>query len=278
MAAERMVAIGFAISLPAISGAEPWIGSYIPKAPSARLADCLKQHHIPVRIGVNAGSLEKEILRKYGAPTAEGLVESALGHAALLEKYGYTDLVLSMKCSNVRMTVDACRLCNERSGYTQHIGITESGTRTVGSVKSAIGIGTLLMEGIGDTIRVSYSGDPEPEVTAGIEILKACGLRREGLDIISCPTCGRTKIDLEGLANEVERRLDELEGRWGDRPGITVAVMGCAVNGPGEAREADYGVAGGDGKGLLIAKGEIVRTVPEAEIVPALLEMIEKGM
>ena len=234
-----------------------------------RLADCLKMHRIPVRIGVNAGSLEKEILRKYGAPTAEGLVESALGHAALLEKYGYDDLVLSMKCSNVRMTVDACRLCAKVSGYPQHIGVTESGTRAAGSVKSAIGIGTLLMEGIGDTIRVSFSGDPEPEVTAGIDILKACGIRKEGLDIISCPTCGRTGIDVEGIADRVRRETMDIK-----KP-MQVAVMGCVVNGPGEAREADIGIAGGKDGGALFIKGQPPRKVT-GDLAEILIREIRK--
>ena len=233
------------------------------------LADCLKRHRIPVRIGVNAGSLEKEILRKYGAPTAEGLVESALGHAALLEKYGYEDLVLSIKSSNVRMTVDACRLCNQRSGYPQHIGVTESGTQAVGSVKSAVGIGTLLMEGIGDTIRVSLSGDPEPEVTAGIQILKACGIRREGLDIISCPTCGRTCIDVEGIADRVRRETMDIK-----KP-LQVAVMGCIVNGPGEAREADVGIAGGKDGGALFIKGQKPRAV-RGDLAEILIQEIRR--
>lgn len=233
------------------------------------LADCLKRYRIPVRIGVNAGSLEKEILRKYGAPTAEGLVESALGHAALLEKYGYDDLVLSIKSSNVRMTVDACRLCDRESGYPQHIGVTESGTRAVGSVKSAIGIGTLLMEGIGDTIRVSLSGDPEPEVEAGIQILKACGIRKEGLDIISCPTCGRTCIAVEGIADRVRRETMDV------KTPLQVAVMGCVVNGPGEAREADIGIAGGRDGGALFIKGQKPRTV-RGDLAQILIEEIRK--
>ena len=219
------------------------------------LADCLKMHRIPVRIGVNSGSIEKEILARYGGVTAQGMVESGLNHARMLERAGFEDIVLSFKATNVRTMIEACRLAHQQTGYPQHIGVTESGTADVGIIKSAVGIGTLLMEGIGDTIRVSISGDPVQEVPAGMSILRACGLRSDFVEIISCPTCGRTCIDVEGIANEVRRRTLDI------RKPIKVAVMGCIVNGPGEAKEADLGIAGGKDGGALIIKGEAPRAV-----------------
>ena len=219
------------------------------------LADCLKQHRIPVRIGVNSGSIEKEILAKYGGVTPQGMVESGLNHARMLERAGYDDIVLSFKATNVRTMIEACRLANQQTDYPQHIGVTESGTADVGVVKSAVGIGTLLMEGIGDTIRVSISGDPVQEIPAGLNILRACGLRSDFVEIISCPTCGRTCIDVEGIANAVRSATLDIKKH------IRVAVMGCIVNGPGEAREADLGIAGGKDGGALIVKGQPPRAV-----------------
>ena len=219
------------------------------------LADCLKQHRIPVRIGVNSGSIEKEILAKYGGVTPQGMVESGLNHARMLERAGYDDIVLSFKATNVRTMIEACRLANQQTDYPQHIGVTESGTADVGVVKSAVGIGTLLMEGIGDTIRVSISGDPVQEVPAGLNILRACGLRSDFVEIISCPTCGRTCIDVEGIANAVRSATLDIKKH------IRVAVMGCIVNGPGEAKEADLGIAGGKDGGALIVKGQPPRAV-----------------
>ena len=233
------------------------------------VAEACRARGIPIRIGVNAGSLEKRLLEKYGHPCAEALVESAADHAALLEKFGFEDVCLSLKCSSVPLTIAAYRLASERFDYPLHLGVTETGTAWNGTIRSAVGIGTLLSEGIGDTIRVSLTADPVEEVRAGIAILKAAGLRRDGVSFISCPTCGRTEIDLIGLATEVERRLQ------GVQRDITVAVMGCVVNGPGEAREADYGVAGGVGKGLLFKKGEVVGTYPYDRLCDALLDMIE---
>ncbi len=219
------------------------------------LADCLKQHRIPVRIGVNSGSIEKEILAKYGGVTPQGMVESGLNHARMLERAGYDDIVLSFKATNVRTMIEACRLAHQQTDYPQHIGVTESGTADVGVVKSAVGIGTLLMEGIGDTIRVSISGDPVQEVPAGLSILRACGLRSDFVEIISCPTCGRTCIDVEGIANAVRSATLDI------RKHIRVAVMGCIVNGPGEAKEADLGIAGGRDGGALIVRGQPPRAV-----------------
>ena len=219
------------------------------------LADCLKQHRIPVRIGVNSGSIEKEILAKYGGVTPQGMVESGLNHARMLERAGYDDIVLSFKATNVKTMIEACRLAHQQTDYPQHIGVTESGTADVGVVKSAVGIGTLLMEGIGDTIRVSISGDPVQEVPAGVNILRACGLREDFVEIISCPTCGRTCIDVEGIASAVRRNTLDIKKH------IRVAVMGCIVNGPGEAKEADLGIAGGRDGGALIVKGQPPRAV-----------------
>ena len=219
------------------------------------LADCLKQHRIPVRIGVNSGSIEKDLLNRYGGVTAEAMVESGLNHARMLERAGYDQIVLSYKATDVRTMIEACRLAARTSDYPQHIGVTESGTADVGVVKSAVGIGTLLMEGIGDTIRVSLSGDPVPEVEAGLSILRACGLRRDFIEIVSCPTCGRTTIDVSGIATRVREATRDI------RIPMKVAVMGCIVNGPGEAKEADLGVAGGRDGGALFVKGQKPRAV-----------------
>ncbi len=225
---------------------------------------------IPIRIGVNSGSVEKSILAKYGAPTPEALVESALYHVRLLEKYDFTDIVISIKSSDVRTMISAYELMHQSAPYPLHLGVTEAGTKHMGIIKSAIGIGSLLAHGIGDTIRVSLTADPVEEVYAAKDILKALDLRRDGVQFVSCPTCGRTRIDLIGLAGQVEEALKDC------RKDIKVAVMGCIVNGPGEAREADIGVAGGEGCGILFKKGEIIRKVPEEEIIPSLLEEVEK--
>ncbi|MBQ4627338.1 MAG: flavodoxin-dependent (E)-4-hydroxy-3-methylbut-2-enyl-diphosphate synthase [Clostridia bacterium] len=229
---------------------------------------CL-QKGVPIRIGVNSGSLEKEILAKHGAPTAQALVESALHHASLLEKYDFNDIVISIKSSNVQTMVKAYELIAEKCDYPLHLGVTEAGTHNMALIKSSIGIGSLLMRGIGDTIRVSMTDDPVKEVDAGFDILKAAGIKKDCPDLVSCPTCGRTKIDLISLATEVENRLRSCK-----KP-IKVAVMGCAVNGPGEAREADIGIAGGDGCALIFKKGETVCKVPENEAVDRLMKEIE---
>ena len=234
------------------------------------VADICKQKNIPIRIGVNSGSVEKEILAKYGAPTPDELVESAMYHASLLNKFDFDDIVISIKSSDVQNMVKAYTLASEKCNYPLHLGVTEAGTSRMGIVKSSVGIGSLLLNGIGDTIRVSLTDDPVREISAGYDILKAVGLKKNSVQIVACPTCGRTKIDLIGLANEVESALENCE-----KP-IKVAVMGCIVNGPGEAREADIGVAGGDGCGMIFKKGEILRKVPENEIVKALLEEIDK--
>ncbi len=233
------------------------------------LADCLKMHRVPVRIGVNTGSIERDILQKYGGPTAEGMVESALGHAKMLEDCGFSDICLSMKASNVRLTVDAYELASRRCEYPLHVGVTEAGGPGMGTVKSAIGIGALLLRGIGDTIRVSLSGDPEPEAQAGLDILRAVGLRKDGIDIISCPTCGRTCIPVAEIADRVREATRDV------KLPLTVAVMGCVVNGPGEAREADLGVAGGAEGGALFVKGEKPRAV-KGDLAQALIEEIRK--
>ena len=225
--------------------------------------------NIPIRIGVNGGSLEKELLAKYGGPTPEALVESAFGHIKLLNRWDFDDICVSLKTSSVPGTIAAYRKMAAESGYPLHVGLTEAGTPRMGVLKSAVGIGGLLALGIGDTIRVSLSADPVEEVYAAQDILRVVGLRKDAPELISCPTCGRTKIDLIDLANEVEERLRAV------RKPITVAVMGCVVNGPGEAREADVGIAGGDGVGLLFRKGEIVKKVPQAELVDELFRLIE---
>jgi len=233
------------------------------------VAQACRSRGIPIRIGVNAGSLEPRLIEKYGHPCAEALVESARGHVALLEKFDFDDICISMKASSVPLTIAAYRMAADTFPYPLHLGVTETGTEWNGTIQSAVGIGTLLCEGIGDTLRVSLTADPVREVKAGIAILKAAGLRRGGVKFVSCPTCGRTEIDLIGLANKVEGLLTDL-----DRD-ITVAVMGCVVNGPGEAREADYGIAGGKDKGLLFKKGQVIGTYPYDELCPRLLQLIE---
>ena len=232
------------------------------------MAEACKARHIPIRIGVNAGSLEKQLVEKYSHPCPEAMVESARTHAQMLEKYGFEDICLSLKTSSVPLTVASYRLAAESFDYPLHIGVTETGTEYNGTIQSAVGIGTLLCEGIGDTIRVSLTADPVREVKAGIAILKAAGLRKGGVKFVSCPTCGRTQIDLIGLATEVEKRVSVL-----DRD-ITVAVMGCVVNGPGEAREADYGIAGGVDKGIIFKKGVVLGTYPYDCLLDALMELI----
>lgn len=233
------------------------------------VADACRQKNIPIRIGVNSGSVEKELLAKFGAPTPEALVESALNHAKLLEKNDFYDTVISIKSSDVETMISAYELCAEKCDYPLHLGVTEAGTERMALVKSSIGIGSLLAKGIGDTIRVSMTADPLREVPAGFDILKALNLRDDCVRIVSCPTCGRTRIDLIALANEVEKRLENC------KKSITVAVMGCAVNGPGEARQADIGIAGGDGCALIFRKGEILRKVPESRAVDELIKEIE---
>lgn len=229
------------------------------------VADLCREKRIPIRIGVNSGSLEKEILAKYGRPSAQALCDSALYHASLLEKYDFTDIVLSMKSSDVKTMVEAYELAAQRCRYPLHLGVTEAGSERMGLIKSAAGIGSLLLHGIGDTIRVSLTADPVKEVYAAKDILKAIGVRREGVDIISCPTCGRTKIDLVELVTRAEVLLKDCDKN------IKVAIMGCVVNGPGEAREADIGIAGGDGVGLIFKKGEIIKKVPEEKLLEELM-------
>lgn len=235
----------------------------------AAVAAACKERGVPIRIGVNGGSLEKPLLAKFGGATPEALVESAFGHIKLLEDCDFTDICISLKSSSVPVTMGAYKLMDEKSAYPLHIGVTETGTPKMGILKSAVGIGGLLALGIGDTIRVSLSADPLEEVYAARDILKAAGVRKEGPELISCPTCGRTQIDLIGLAYEVEERLKAV-----DKP-ITVAVMGCVVNGPGEAGAADVGLAGGVGEGLLFKKGEIIKKVPQDELVDELFRLIE---
>ena len=226
------------------------------------------EKNIPIRIGVNSGSVEKDILAKYGSPTAEALVESALYHASILEELGFFDTVISIKSSTVKTTIEAYRLAAQRCSYPLHLGVTEAGTARMGMIKSAVGIGSLLCDGIGDTIRVSLTADPAEEVRAARDILKSCGLRG-GVEFVSCPTCGRTKINVISIAEQVQQALESCE------KDIKVAVMGCVVNGPGEAREADIGIAGGDGCAVIIRKGEIIRKIAEADIVRELLAEIE---
>lgn len=233
------------------------------------VADACRQKNIPIRIGVNSGSLEKALLKKYGHVTPEALCESALRHASLLEKFDFNDIVISIKSSDVPTMVAAYRLVAQQCDYPLHLGVTEAGTRHMGMLKSAAGIGALLLDGIGDTIRVSLTADPVSEVAAGFDILKAVGIKKDCPQIVSCPTCGRTKIDLISLAEKVEKELTNVH-----KP-IKVAVMGCAVNGPGEAKEADIGVAGGDGYGLIFKHGEILKKVPENKIVEELLKEID---
>lgn len=234
------------------------------------VAHACREKGIPIRIGVNGGSLEKRLLAKYGGVTPQALVESAFDHIALLHKFDFEDICVSLKSSSVATTMAAYRLMSEQSDYPLHLGVTETGTPRMGVLKSAVGIGGLLAMGIGDTMRISLSADPVEEVYAARDILKAAGVRREGAELISCPTCGRTRIDLISLAQEVERRLQGV-----DKP-ITVAVMGCVVNGPGEASAADVGIAGGDGEGLLFRRGEIVKKVPQDQLVDELFALIDQ--
>ena len=233
------------------------------------VVDVCREKKIPIRIGVNGGSLEKEILEKYGHPTAEALVESAMGHIRLLEELDFHDICVSMKSSSVPVTMAAYRLMDKKTDYPLHLGVTETGTRHMGIIKSAMGIGGLLCLGIGNTLRVSLTADPVEEILAAKDILQASGLRQNGPELIACPTCGRTQIDLIGLAEEVERRMKKVS-----KP-ITVAVMGCIVNGPGEAREADAGIAGGKDCGVLFAKGKKLKTLPYDQLADALMEYIE---
>ncbi len=233
------------------------------------VADACKAKGLPIRVGVNSGSVEKHILAKYGAPTPEALVESAKYHITLLNRFDFDDIVISLKSSDVRTTLAAYRLMAAETEYPLHVGVTEAGTARMGLLKSAAGIGALLLDGIGDTIRVSLTAPPVQEIYAGIDILKATGMRTDGVNLVSCPTCGRTKIDLIGLADRVENALR------GCKKNITVAVMGCIVNGPGEAKEADVGIAGGNGSGLLFKKGEIIRKVKEEELFDVLMKEIE---
>lgn len=234
------------------------------------VAEVCRRHNIPIRIGVNAGSLEKRLIGKYGHPCPEAMVESARGHVELLNRYDFDDICLSLKASSVPLTVASYRLASECFDYPLHLGVTETGTEWNGTIQSAVGIGTLLNEGIGDTIRVSLTADPVREVSAGIAILKAAGARSGGVKFVSCPTCGRTEIDLISLATEVEKRVRSMPRD------ITVAVMGCVVNGPGEAREADYGIAGGRDKGIIFKKGKVLGTYPYERLCDALIELIEK--
>lgn len=233
------------------------------------VADACRKRGIPIRIGVNSGSLEKKVLEKYGSPVPEAFVESALENVRLLNRYDFDDIVISIKSSDVKTTIDAYRLLHEQTNYPLHLGVTETGTAHMGIIKSAIGIGSLLCDGIGDTIRVSLTADPVEEIYAAKDILKACGIGG-GINIVACPTCGRTQIDLIGLANKVEKAVAGIEKN------IKIAVMGCIVNGPGEAREADLGITGGNGKAVIFRKGEVIRTVPEDDVLDALLEEIKK--
>lgn len=235
-----------------------------------KVAQTCREKGIPIRIGVNSGSLEKDILAKYGSPTPEAMVESALYHCSLLEKFDFDQIVLSLKSSDVARTVACYEQISEKTDYPLHVGVTEAGTERMGLIKSSAGIGSLLLHGIGDTIRVSLTADPIKEVYAGLDLLKAVGLRSGGVRFVSCPTCGRTAIDLIKIAAEVEQRLKNC------KKDITVAVMGCAVNGPGEAREADIGLAGGKGEGLIFKKGKILRKVSEEHLVDALIEEVDK--
>ena len=234
------------------------------------VVEACKQKNIPIRIGVNSGSLEKEILERDGKPTAEGLVESALNHVKILESLDFHDIVISIKSSDVMMMIEAYRLMSKKVDYPLHLGVTESGTPFRGTIKSSVGIGTLLAEGIGDTIRVSLTSDPVEEIKVAKEILKSLGLRKGGLEFVSCPTCGRTQIDLIGIANEVEKRLENIN------KDIKVAVMGCVVNGPGEAREADIGIAGGKGEGIIFKKGKVIKKCKEDELIVELMKEIEQ--
>lgn len=235
-----------------------------------QVVEMARSRQIPIRIGVNSGSVEKHILEKYGGVTPEGMVESALGHAEILEKLDFNLIAFSIKASSVPLTIAAYRLISERSRYPLHIGVTEAGTVFRGTIKSSVGIGCLLAEGIGDTLRVSLTGEPVEEIRVGYEILKALGLREGGIEFVSCPTCGRCQIDLINIASTIEAKLQNINKK------IKIAVMGCAVNGPGEAREADIGIAGGKGEVLLFKKGEVIRKIPEDRVVEELMAEIEK--
>ena len=239
------------------------------KARIEEVVRCARERQVPIRVGVNSGSLEKELVAKYGGVTAEGLVESALDKVGMVEDCGYDQIVISIKSSDVLMCIRAHEILAEKSNYPLHVGITEAGTLMSGNIKSAVGLGVILYQGIGDTIRVSLTGDPVEEIKSARQILRTLGLRKGGIDVVSCPTCGRTKIDLIGLANQVETLVQNYPLN------IKVAVMGCAVNGPGEAREADIGIAGGVGQGLLIKRGEIIRKVPESELLDALRQELD---
>ena len=239
------------------------------KARIEEVVRCAREHQVPIRVGVNSGSLERNLVEKYGGVTAEGLVESALDKVGMVEDAGYDQIVISIKSSNVMMCIRAHEILAEKTNYPLHVGITEAGTLMSGNIKSAVGLGVILYQGIGDTIRVSLSSDPVEEIKSAKQILRTLGLRQGGIDVVSCPTCGRTKIDLIGLANQVETLVQ------GYPLNIKVAVMGCAVNGPGEAREADLGIAGGIGEGLLIRHGEIIRKVPEEELLDALKQELD---
>ncbi len=234
------------------------------------VVDTAKERNIPIRVGVNSGSLEKEIVEKYGQVTAEGLVESALDKVAMIEEMGYDNLVISIKSSDVLMCIKAHELIAKQTNYPLHVGVTESGSLIAGNIKSAIGLGNILYQGIGDTIRVSLTGEPVEEIRSAKLILKSLGLRKGGVTVVSCPTCGRTQIDLIGLAGKVEKMVSDLD------LDIKVAVMGCVVNGPGEAKEADLGIAGGKGEGLLIKKGEVIAKVPEDQLLDALKTELDK--
>ena len=239
------------------------------KARIEEVVRCARERQVPIRVGVNSGSLEKELVAKYGGVTAEGLVESALDKVGMVEDCGYDQIVISIKSSDVLMCIRAHDILAEKSSDPLHVGITEAGTLMSGNIKSAVGLGVILYQGIGDTIRVSLTGDPVEEIKSARQILRTLGLRKGGIDVVSCPTCGRTKIDLIGLANQVETLVQNYPLN------IKVAVMGCAVNGPGEAREADIGIAGGVGEGLLIKRGEIIRKVPESELLDALRQELD---
>lgn len=234
------------------------------------VVDACRAHQLPIRIGVNGGSLEKELLAKYGRVTPEALVESALGHIRLLEQFDFTDICVSVKSSDVPLNMKAYRLLSETVDYPLHLGVTEAGTPSMGLIKSAVGIGGLLCDGIGDTIRVSLTADPVEEVYAAKRILQACGVRKSGVNLVSCPTCGRTSYNMIPIAEELERRLADCDKK------ITVAVMGCVVNGPGEATAADIGIAGGRGEGLIFRHGKILYKVPEEKLLDALMDEIEK--
>lgn len=242
------------------------------------VVDVAKEREIPIRVGVNSGSLEKDIIEKYGSVTADGLAESALRNIKYIEDMDYGNLVVSIKSSDVRMNYEAHKILTTKTDVPIHIGITEAGTPKMGKIKSAAGLGALLLEGIGDTMRVSLTANPVEEVLFAVDLLKSLGMRKSAINFVSCPTCGRTKIDLQGLAETVERKLLPLEAELAARglDGIKVAVMGCAVNGPGEAREADFGVAGGMGKGLIFAKGEILKTVDEKDLADEFVKTVEE--